>query len=92
MEREEPKLGKVVPEDLEWVHPRQRRLLQITQLPCLVCRLGMHHLRTRPYTPRTNGKAERLVQTSLREWAYARAYDSSKQRAHTLGPWLCWLM
>ena len=33
----------------------------------LVRRLGMHHLRTRPYTPRTNGKAERLVQTSLRE-------------------------
>jgi len=54
----------------------------------LVRRLGMHHLRTRPCTPRTNGKAERLVQTSLREWAYARAYDSSEQRAHALGPWL----
>ncbi|WP_296247732.1 IS481 family transposase [uncultured Stenotrophomonas sp.] len=54
----------------------------------LVRRLGMHHLRTRPYTPRNNGKAERLVQTSLREWAYARAYDSSEQRAHALGPWL----
>ena len=39
----------------------------------LVRRVGMRHLRTRPYTPRTNGKAERLVQTSLREWAYAAA-------------------
>jgi transposase InsO family protein len=37
----------------------------------LVRRLGMRHLRTRLYTPRTNGKAERLVQTSLYEWAYA---------------------
>ncbi|MCD9030117.1 IS481 family transposase, partial [Luteimonas sp. BDR2-5] len=48
----------------------------------LVRRLGMRHLRTRPYTPRTNGKAERLVQTSLREWAYARSYTSSEQRAN----------
>ena len=47
----------------------------------LVRRLGLRHLRTRPYTPRTNGKAERLVQTTLREWAYARAYDTSAQRA-----------
>ena len=54
----------------------------------LVRRLGLHHLRTRPYTPRTNGKAERLVQTSLREWAYARSYACSEQRASTLGPWL----
>ena len=34
--------------------------------------LGIRHIRTRPYTPRTNGKAERFIQTSLREWAYAR--------------------
>lgn len=54
----------------------------------LVRRLGMRHLRTRPYTPRTNGKAERLVQTSLREWAYARAYDSSGQRANAFHGWL----
>lgn len=54
----------------------------------LVRRLGMRHLRTRPYTPRTNGKAERLVQTSLREWAYARAYDNSGQRADALHSWL----
>lgn len=54
----------------------------------LIRRLGMRHLRTRPYTPRTNGKAERLVQTSLREWAYARAYDNSGQRADALHGWL----
>ena len=35
-------------------------------------RLGLKHLRTRPYTPRTNGKAERFIQSALREWAYAR--------------------
>ena len=35
---------------------------------------GIRHVRTRPYTPRTNGKAERFIQTSLREWAYARPY------------------
>jgi transposase InsO family protein len=41
---------------------------------------GVRHLWTKPYTPRTNGKAERLVQTLLREWAYRRAYRSSKER------------
>lgn len=54
----------------------------------LVQRLGMRHLRTRPYTPRTNGKAERLVQTSLREWAYARSYADSQQRASAFRHWL----
>ena len=54
----------------------------------LLRRLGLRHLRTRPYTPRTNGKAERLVQTALREWAYARSYDSSEQRRHALPRWL----
>ena len=47
-------------------------------------RLHLKHIRTRPYTPRTNGKAERFIQTSLREWAYARAYLNSKQRAQAL--------
>ncbi|WP_267104413.1 integrase core domain-containing protein, partial [Xanthomonas sacchari] len=54
----------------------------------LVRRLGLRHLRTRPYTPRTNGKAERLVQTSLREWAYARSYIDSTQRANAFPGWL----
>lgn len=42
--------------------------------------LGLRHIRTRPYTPKTNGKAERYIQTALREWAYARAYPSSEIR------------
>lgn len=54
----------------------------------LCARLGLKHLRTKPYTPRTNGKAERFIQTSLREWAYARCYDSSEQRAKHLPAWL----
>ena len=52
------------------------------------CRqLGLKHIRTRPYTPRTNGKAERFIQTALREWAYARAYQTSDQRAAELPVW-----
>jgi len=51
-------------------------------------RLGLKHIRTRPYTPKTNGKAERFIQTSLREWAYARAYNTSKERAAELPRWL----
>jgi transposase InsO family protein len=46
--------------------------------------LGVRHVRTRPYTPRTNGKAERFVQTSLREWAYAQPYESCAQREAAL--------
>jgi transposase InsO family protein len=49
---------------------------------------GLRHLRTRPYTPRTNGKAERFIQTALREWAYARPYASSSERCHAIEPWL----
>ena len=53
------------------------------------CReLGLRHLRTRPYTPRTNGKAERFIQTMLREWAYTRPYRTSNQRTKRLVPWL----
>jgi transposase InsO family protein len=50
--------------------------------------LKIKHLRTKPYTPKTNGKAERFVQTSLREWAYAQAYLTSDDRAHHLPIWL----
>jgi len=50
--------------------------------------LGIRHLRTRPYTPRTNGKAERFIQTALREWAYARVYQHSLERQAELQPWL----
>ena len=50
--------------------------------------LGIRHVRTRPYTPKTNGKVERFVQTSLREWAYARPYDSSAAREAALQPFI----
>ncbi|WP_441236444.1 IS481 family transposase [Bradyrhizobium sp. 930_D9_N1_4] len=51
-------------------------------------KLGLKHIFTRPYRPQTNGKAERFIQTVLREWAYARAYDTSDQRAKNLPIWL----
>ncbi len=50
--------------------------------------LGLTHRRTRPYTPRTNGKAERFIQTLLREWAYAQAYPTSQVRRHALRGWV----
>jgi transposase InsO family protein len=53
------------------------------------CReLGIRHLRTRPYRPQTNGKAERFIQTMLREWAYGRLYGSSAERSSQPGSWL----
>lgn len=51
-------------------------------------RLGIKHLRTQPYRPRTNGKAERFIQTMLRECAYAQAFTSSQQRRRSLRRWL----
>jgi transposase InsO family protein len=50
--------------------------------------LGLKHVRTKPYTPKTNGKAERFIQTALREWAYARAYPTSQYRADELPRWI----
>lgn len=50
--------------------------------------LGLRHIRTRPYTPRTNGKAERFIQSALREWAYGFVYRHSSERAQMLKHWL----
>jgi len=49
---------------------------------------GIGHIRTRPYTPKTNGKAERFIQTLLREWAYARPYTTSRRRNAALAPFI----
>lgn len=51
-------------------------------------RLGLRHLRTRPYRPETNGKAERFIGTLLGGWAYRRAYRTSNQRTRALAKWL----
>ena len=61
---------------------RSRRVAELCK------QLQVRHLRTRPYTPRTNGKAERFIQTSLRGWAYAKPYSSSQQRLDALPRWL----
>jgi transposase InsO family protein len=61
----------------------------VSTLHALACReLGLSHIRTQPYRPRTNGKAERFIQTLLREWAYGRLYGSSAERLARLEGWL----
>lgn len=50
--------------------------------------LGIRHLFTQPYTPKTNGKAERFIQSALREWAYTRTYQHSTERTAALPIWL----
>lgn len=58
-----------------------------TRFAAVVRRAGARHIFTRPYTPRTNGKAERFIQSSLREWAYARTYPSSEERNRAAIAW-----
>jgi transposase InsO family protein len=61
----------------------------VSAVHAAACReLGIRHLRTRPYRPQTNGKAERFIQTMLREWAYGRLYGSSAERRQALPGWL----
>jgi transposase InsO family protein len=60
-----------------------------SSLHAIACRnLGLRHLRTRPYRPRTNGKAERFIRTLLDGWAYAGIYHSSAKRTAALPTWL----
>jgi len=60
-----------------------------SRLWAATCRkLAIKHIRTKPYTPQTNGKAERFIQTALREWAYATAFETSDQRRDELPRWL----
>ena len=77
-------------------HNIQPRRVMTDNRPCFVsdlfkatCNaLQIRHIRTRIYTPRTNGKAERFIQTAIREWAYARLYQTSQQRNSHLEPWI----
>src|SRR3989442_1161793 len=58
-------------------------------LHAFACRaLGLRHLRTRPYRPQTNGKAERFIRTMLGEWAYGAIYGTSSERTAALEGWL----
>jgi len=60
----------------------------ISNLFCDACReFSITPKRTRHYRPQTNGKAERFIQTAIREWAYARRYENSEQRRDELTPW-----
>ena len=58
-----------------------------TAFKAVCTELAIRHIRTKPYTPKTNGKAERFIQTALKEWAYARSYETSQQRAQDLPIW-----
>jgi transposase InsO family protein len=77
-------------------HNIQLRRVMTDNGPCFIsdrfrdtcCALSARHIRTRIYTPRTNGKAERFIQTAIREWAYARLYQNSQERNSYLKPWL----
>ena len=67
---------------------RPKQLRQSTHTFAATCRkLGLKDLRTKPYTPRTNGKAKRFIQIALREWAYAGSYQTSRQRVQNLPIW-----
>jgi len=63
----------------------------VSAVHALTCReLGLRHLRTRPYRPRTNGKAERFIQTLQNRWAYGAIYASSAERTRALPGWLAY--
>jgi len=69
-------------------HDRQRACFISHTFARACAQLRLKHILTRPDTPRTNGKAERLIRTSMREWAYHASYDHSGARLAALAPWL----
>ena len=71
-------------------HDRQRQRLRSRAFRAALQRHGIRHLRTRPYTPRTNGKAEAFIRILQREWACAFAYHSSAHRARALPGYIRW--
>jgi transposase InsO family protein len=73
---------------IKGVYTDNARIYRGRNFAAACAQLGLSHHYTRPYTPRTNGKAERFIQTCLREWAYARAYHRSHQRRDALPTWL----
>jgi transposase InsO family protein len=66
------------------------RRLGLGRLRALEAELGARHLTTKPYRPRTHGKAERFIPTALREWLYAKPYASSAEPADDRSAWLHW--
>jgi transposase InsO family protein len=73
---------------IKGVYTDNARVYRGRDFAAACAQLALRHHYTRPYTPRTNGKAERFIQTALREWAYARAYHHSYQRRDALPTWL----
>jgi transposase InsO family protein len=68
---------------------RSRSMAATRSAPTLACRaLGIRHLRTRPYRPRTNGKAERFIKTLIAGWNDGAIYGSSRERTAALDGWL----
>jgi transposase InsO family protein len=64
--------------------------IRVEQLLTACKKLGIRHLRTRPYRPRTNGKAERFIRTLTDGWAYGTVYRTSSERTAALAGWLDW--
>ena len=83
-----PPRGRVLPASRRARDDRQRRLLPLHDPRFRLPALGLRHLRTRPYRPRTNGKAERFIRTLLGGWAYGAIYGTSRERTAALDGWL----